>query len=309
MVWRGVGWAGILIMGENAAEWQRVEAHLTPEETAACQESLCRGAAMGVIFLAFLSCHPEAPTEEVVHVSSTRDTAEPQANRLSFQVMREFACTSPEINHETPIFRASLGEAWEDQLDGLGGEYSGWGVSVHDYNQDGLWDVFLPHFGLQDQLFLGQVDGSVLDASLLLPANHGQAYGASSVDIDDDGDVDIIVGAEGGNYIYVNEGVQGFSLLGEEVFTEGDMDGSRTHHLAIADADQDGYFDFFGPTFYSRYMAEEPVPFDNPDDNQLFWGVDKLRWEKVRGWSEVLEEAPGNAGGWVDVDDDGDLDL
>ena len=56
----------------------------------------------------------------------------------------------------------SLGADWENQPEGTLGEYNGWGIAVHDFNGDGIWDIFLPHFSQKDPLFLGQENGLVL---------------------------------------------------------------------------------------------------------------------------------------------------
>lgn len=83
---------------------------------------------------------------------------------------------------------------------------------MDDYNGDGIWDIFLPHFGA-DQLFLGRADGSVRDYSDRLPNLDSNTFGAASADFDGDGRVDILLANNGNNYILKNEENTHFSYL------------------------------------------------------------------------------------------------
>src|SRR6056300_693022 len=71
----------------------------------------------------------------------------------------------------------NLGEEWKEQPIEEAGEFLGWGIAVEDFNGDGLWDIFLPQFARQDQLFLGTEAGQVRAGHSLLPENEGLGYG------------------------------------------------------------------------------------------------------------------------------------
>ena len=158
-----------------------------------------------------------------------------------------------------------------------------------------------------DTLLLSDSNGDLQNA--LLPEHQGLGYGSSSVDLDSDGDIDIVVAAEQGGHFYENRLPQGFRLhLEADSTIDPQLDG-RTQGWAIADYDRDGFFDLFGPTFYARYGFSSSNPPDLPFDNLIYKGIGDFQWLRKQGWSAYVEQSAANAGGWVDIDDDGDLDL
>ena len=82
------------------------------------------------------------------------------------------------------------------------GKFSGWGAGLHDFDNDGHLDLFVATggshhlFGEQDRLFRNRGEGKFADASLrcgghfkVKRVGRGAAFG----DLDNDGDVDIVV--------------------------------------------------------------------------------------------------------------------
>ena len=241
---------------------------------------------MLIIFL--LSCQPP------------EDAIQPNQHVVTLYTHQ---CDSIQSQHFRSEF---LGTDWLRQPYSEDRHLSGWGLAVEDFNQDGLWDVFLPHPFHQDQLFLGKEDGTLENHSVALTPNDPNAlgFGATAIDLDFDGDVDIAVGAEGYNYLYENDNGQ-FMLIPEAAFSDQAPSNFTTWHLAIADANQDGWWDFYGPTFYTRFLSEN----DDLQPNLIYWGTSLWQWNRQLNWSEHFEYSPANAGGWLDANDDGILDV
>lgn len=238
-----------------------------------------------------------------------------------------FSCreTSPKTMVETPWERINThqcgaGSTKHFQATTLGGEFqqpyfgpsndSAWGLSVHDFNGDGLWDIFVPLYDQPDQLFFGSAEQLVQDVSSRLPSlpTPRLSKGSTAVDIDDDGDIDILVAADKGAYIYINDGTGSFALvLAEDIWDIPTNIEVSQRQIAVADVDKDGYLDLFIPTFYNSIQDEledDPIP----PPNFLLWGGEH-HWSNYGPWNSDLENTPANAGGWVDIDNDGDQDL
>lgn len=111
----------------------------------------------------------------------------------------------------------------------------GLGVVSADINSDGWPDLYVANDAAANQCWINQCDGSFRDDALL----NGSAFngvgspegsmGVDSVDFDDDGDVDIVVGhfARESNTLYVNERAGGFADETE-----------ATHPCHVSHADQ-----------------------------------------------------------------------
>lgn len=122
---------------------------------------------------------------------------------------------------------------------------------VADFNGDGLVDVFLPTYE-RFYLLINQGDRrwaeSAESAGITFPDYTPRVEGAAAVDIDLDGDVDIVVASE----VLLNDGQGHFQPMPEpfgafRVFDEG---------LSVADIDMDGRWDIvkhdpeYGPRFF-----------------------------------------------------------
>ena len=130
-------------------------------------------------------------------------------------------------------------------------------VLLADFNGDGMNDFFIadhgydapPHPGWNNQLLLWTSEGYI-DASARLPADPtGFTHNAAVGDVDGDGDVDILVANNGGEFIpgpyfLLNDGAGYFtsntSLLPDVLETD---DYRAPWAVEIADLDEDGYQD------------------------------------------------------------------
>lgn len=131
-------------------------------------------------------------------------------------------------------------------------------ILVRDFNGDRINDIFIadhgwdidPFPGFKNQLLLGTENGFI-DATDRLPNIDDFSHNAAAGDIDNDGDIDILVTNNPlGNvdelpYLLINDGTAQFTLnrdLLPASFTR-ENDGQWSWAVAIADMDNDGWKD------------------------------------------------------------------
>ncbi|MCA9213422.1 MAG: VCBS repeat-containing protein [Planctomycetales bacterium] len=199
------------------------------------------------------------------------------------------------------------------------------GLAIGDVDGDGLDDLYLcQEGGLPNRLFRQQMDGTLLDiseeAGVDLLENSRSAL---LVDLDNDGDQDLVVAVLGGIVIAKGNGLGEFSI--HDVLPTAD----DVMSLSAADFDQDGRLDVYvcayaPSSFLEQSMnvliaaeAENFVYHDanNGAQNHLFrnettakdgWRFRDVTkeiglYENNRRWSL--------AASWEDFDNDGDQDL
>lgn len=243
---------------------------------------------------------PELVTEAVLLLSSHGPQGEVQTNAWWRCRWRERADGSPELLHlavlDEEVVRAPGGlfvdcsaavlgtsEAWEAQLlPGL----SAWrarldtrlgvpllghaaGIAVGDVDGDGLEDLYLCQpGGLPNKLLLHRPDGTVVDRS----AEAGVDFldfsrAALLVDLDNDGDRDLVVTAAERLLLLANDGRARFWLAAA-------FDAPDTTSLAAADIDLDGDLDLYSCAYASPYdHSALPVPYhdaENGKPNHLY---------------------------------------
>lgn len=153
-------------------------------------------------------------------------------------------------------------------------------ILVADFNGDGTDDIFLANHGLElptenpgadwhepDTLLLSTPNGNLIDASSNLPGlNDFYTHGATSGDIDGDGDIDILTNANNwppvGIQVYVNDGFGNFSLNNSAIpsfeYLPGQFAGVNGDlWIELIDADGDGDLDLFkaGNTAETHYIV------------------------------------------------------
>ena len=111
-------------------------------------------------------------------------------------------------------------------------------IVVGDVDGDGDVDAFCANYTQQNRLYLNNGKGTFTDATTThLPVLTDGSYGAHMIDVDEDGDLDVVVGNFNGNVgLFLNDGKGVFSDASSRIA------GSTNNILNIAsgDVDRDG---------------------------------------------------------------------
>jgi hypothetical protein len=195
---------------------------------------------------------------------------------------------------------------------------NGLGVVCGDFNGDGRIDLYIANDATPNRLWINLGDGRFADRAMELGCAIDEAgtakagMGVDAVDLDDDGDLDVLVGnlfTETDSF-FRNEGeyfMDATAALGlaapSRRFTR--------FGLALRDFDNDSYLDVFEangkvfrvPPFWSDDRYAEP--------NQLFRGTAAGRFEEVspRGGTAASLLAASRAAAFGDINNDGRIDI
>ena len=191
----------------------------------------------------------------------------------------------------------------------------GLGLAIGDVNGDRRDDLYLCEQGaLPNRLFLQSADGKLTEVGSDWQVDWlDQSTSALLVDLDNDGDLDLVVGTKSAVLLMENDRELRFELRAQQA------DVSDVYSLAAADFDSDGRVDVF-VCGYSREHYDQfndyatPVPYHdatNGGSNAL------LRNEGNWSFSNVTVECGldenncrwSYSAAWEDYDNDGDLDL
>lgn len=214
---------------------------------------------------------------------------------------RDLACADPTARARLGPFAVHALDDWSRQPENPAGHYASWGVSVADFDADGVNDIYLPTYG-QDRLYLGRPGPWWQDVTeAMLPYEPGESsIGSAAADADGDGDLDLAVARSGPNALYLNTG--GAFIRAEVPAFERYDEESR--HVAWGDLDGDGLPELF---FANHYSAESAAI---PDPNELYHNAGDAEFEDISAMLGPMGlDTPANAGGFFDVDRDGDQDL
>ncbi len=237
-----------------------------------------------------------------------------RTNHLPFKdgtrsVIRDDAAWNPRL--------ARGNDWWYGRTDALGGVnfISSEGLAVGDVNGDGLDDLYVcMRNGLPNMLFVQNPDGTVRETAYLAGvAWLDQCRGALLVDMDNDGDEDLVVAIDSTVGYCENDGNGVFTARYR--FKMPKSSPGAFYSLAAADYDADGDLDIYACRYLQgEYGGVPPEPYfdaNNGPSNHL------LRNDGRKGLTDVTVETGLDVNNrrfsvvasWVDYDDDGDPDL
>ena len=230
-----------------------------------------------------------------------------------------FADCTQAVVGETEAFQEQLGyslDYWRMRVERqLGLEFNAQhGLTVGDANGDGLEDVYICQPGaLPNRLFLQNADGTVRDHSHAAGVDiMNFTQSALFLDLDNDGDQDLVVSTNQGVFLLANDGNARFER--KATFPTP----LAATSLAAADFDQDGDLDIYFCAYDNEYddptIFPSPTPFQDANNggrnhlirNEGNWvfhdaTVESGLDENNNRWSF--------AASWEDYDQDGDEDL
>lgn len=194
------------------------------------------------------------------------------------------------------------------------------GIAVGDADGDGLDDLFsCQNGGLPNRLFLQNPDGTLRDATTASGLGHLDAtQGALFLDLDNDGDQDLVASMPSGLVFFENAGNARFTPRARSPVAQ------AGYSLAAADFDRNGFVD----VYVCRYHADRrdgarlavPVPYFNAENGGANYLVKNLGPSGDGGWLQFQDATKETgldaknsrfsfAAVWDDLDDDGDDDL
>jgi hypothetical protein len=196
------------------------------------------------------------------------------------------------------------------------GQFGHHGLAVGDVNGDGLDDLYVCDAGgLPNRLYIQQPDGTAVE----MAAEAGvdlldDSTGALLVDLDNDGDQDLVVGIDPTLHIAENDG-RGRFHLGQAIEVNTD-----TFSISAADYDQDSDLDLYVCGYNVRKKDPTdrglplPVPFydaNNGGRNVLLRNEGHLKFSDATSATGLDQNNTrfSMAAAWEDVDNDGDVDL
>jgi len=161
-------------------------------------------------------------------------------------------------------------------------------VDLADFDGDGDLDMlFVSEDDKTNELYLQIEPGSFVDSSWRISPT-GTSNSHAVMDIDADGDLDILIGNIGENRVLINDGSANFTDETESRW----VNSGRTQDIELADVDNDGDLD---------------VITANERQNELFLNNDGVLTLAADNLPEIDDESREIKA--VDADGDGDLDL
>ena len=195
---------------------------------------------------------------------------------------------------------------------------NGLGVVAGDFNGDGRIDLFVANDRTPNHLWLNQGGGRFQESALATGSALDQdgtaksGMGVDAVDVDDDGDLDLLVVNLDGeaDSFFRNRG----TFFSDDTAAAGLRTASRPFTrfgAAFVDFDNDGYVDLFEANGRVGMQSERYSPDPYAEPSLLFRGLAGPRFEEVspRGGTTPPLVATSRAAAFGDIDNDGGVDI
>ena len=195
---------------------------------------------------------------------------------------------------------------------------NGLGVVCGDFDGDGREDVFVANDGTPNQLWVQQVDGVFKDRALIsgcamdLAGVAKAGMGTDAADLDDDGDLDLVVANLAGetDSIFRNDKGQ-FADRTASAGIAAATSGFTRFGIGLVDFDDDGFLDFFVATGRVTRAALPLAADPYAEPNLVFRGAAGPKFTEVlpRGGTATPLVFTTRAAAFGDVDGDGAVDV
>ncbi len=176
-----------------------------------------------------------------------------------------------------------------------------YGVIAADFNNDGWTDVFTCGLFEQEHLYINQKNNRFIDRAVAFKLNEKNTrtkelnLGACAGDIDNDGYIDLYLSVlNGKNKIYKNINGKYFVDYSQNTGGTG-QENDRTNACIMGDVDNDGDLDIFIANEFSS--------------NRMFLNNGVGVFTEITETAHLSTPEGGNAAGFGDIDNDGDIDL
>ncbi len=183
------------------------------------------------------------------------------------------------------------------------------GISAADIDNDGLVDIFVANDAMENFLYRNNGNSTFTNIALISGTGFGQNGEATSAmspefgDLDNDGDVDILVPDMDYSSLYINTG-KGFFA-----------DESSVSGLASACGQYTSWsgniFDFNGDSLLDIFITNGDPHFYEPEEDLLLlnMGNNKIKDISPRVGEHFQQKRMGRGSAIGDLDNDGDLDI
>ncbi len=187
------------------------------------------------------------------------------------------------------------------------------GAAWGDVDSDGWPDLLVTRLGQPVQLFVNGGDGTFSDETVPRGVDVSGVNGAAMADYDDDGDQDVMLVGDAADVLLRNDGTGRFDDVTADAGVAGAPD-LRGMSATWGDFDDDGLLDLY-VTNYMRCTGPWTTAGDVIENVEyapdvLYHNAGDGTFDDVTTWLPDADSyGAGFTAAWIDVDDDGLLDL
>lgn len=182
--------------------------------------------------------------------------------------------------------------------------------AVIDVDGDGTEELFLGGSRTQDDALFRYADGAMteIEGSGITKADGEASHGATVLDVDADGDDDLLVSRTDGIWLNLNEG----GVFTPQKLNAEMPEGTTALGIAVADINRDGHFDMYIGGYIRKDLVEGQNIFNKPNyggSSQMFLNNGDNTFTNATEQTGLTYIHNTFMGIFVDVDEDGFEDL